>query len=93
MSKGYKHAEAAPKIDKLVFKKVIEMYNDVKLVSCLQILQTSLLPNLQVKEGLGGKLRLILSGAAPLSPSVETYLRVATCSHVLQGYGKLDIII
>ncbi|XP_042059981.1 long chain acyl-CoA synthetase 4-like [Salvia splendens] len=64
MRKGYKHAEAAPKIDKLVFKKV--------------------------KEGLGGKLRLILSGAAPLSPSVETYLRVATCSHVLQGYGLTE---
>ncbi|KAG6420189.1 hypothetical protein SASPL_116709 [Salvia splendens] len=64
MSKGYKHAEAAPKIDKLVFKKV--------------------------KEGLGGKLRLILSGAAPLSPNVETYLRVATCSHVLQGHGLTE---
>ncbi|KAL1561920.1 Long chain acyl-CoA synthetase 4 [Salvia divinorum] len=64
MSKGYKHAEAAPKIDKLVFKKV--------------------------REGLGGKLRLILSGAAPLSPNVETYLRVATCSHVLQGYGLTE---
>ncbi|KAG6393185.1 hypothetical protein SASPL_147421 [Salvia splendens] len=64
MSKGYKHSEAAPKIDKLVFKKV--------------------------REGLGGKLRLILSGAAPLSPNVETYLRVVTCAHVLQGYGLTE---
>ncbi|KAG6395003.1 hypothetical protein SASPL_145594 [Salvia splendens] len=64
MSKGYKHSVAAPKIDKLVFKKV--------------------------REGLGGKLRLILSGAAPLSPNVETYLRVVTCAHVLQGYGLTE---
>ncbi|KAL8499699.1 hypothetical protein ACS0TY_019611 [Phlomoides rotata] len=64
MSRGYKHSEAAPVVDKLIFNKV--------------------------KEGLGGKLRLILSGAAPLSSSVETYLRVATCAHVLQGYGLTE---
>ncbi|KAJ0775861.1 putative long-chain-fatty-acid--CoA ligase [Helianthus annuus] len=61
MSRGYKHEEAAPRFDKIIFNKV--------------------------KEGLGGKLRLILSGAAPLSASVETFLRVVTCAHVLQGYG------
>lgn len=43
-----------------------------------------------MNEGLGGNLRLILSGAAPLSSSVETYLRVVTCAHVLQGYGNLN---
>ncbi|XP_071685846.1 long chain acyl-CoA synthetase 4-like isoform X2 [Rutidosis leptorrhynchoides] len=40
----------------------------------------------KVKEGLGGKVRLIVSGAAPLAPHVEAYLKVVTCSHVLQGY-------
>jgi len=43
----------------------------------------------QVKQGLGGRVRLILSGAAPLSAHVEGYLRVVTCAHVLQGYGIL----
>lgn len=33
-------------------------------------------------------MRLILSGAAPLSTHVETFLRVVACAHVLQGYGK-----
>ena len=42
-----------------------------------------------MKRGLGGRVRLILSGAAPLSRHVEEYLRVVTCSHVLQGYGML----
>lgn len=41
----------------------------------------------QVKQGLGGRVRLILSGAAPLASHVEAYLRVVTCAHVLQGYG------
>lgn len=41
----------------------------------------------QVKQGLGGKVRIILSGAAPLAPHVEAYLKVVTGSHVLQGYG------
>lgn len=41
----------------------------------------------QVKQALGGKVRLILSGAAPLATHIEAYLKVVTCSHVLQGYG------
>ncbi|XP_076930349.1 long chain acyl-CoA synthetase 4-like [Bidens hawaiensis] len=64
MSRGFKHEEAAPMFDKIIFSKV--------------------------KEGLGGKMRLILSGAAPLSASVETFLRVVTCAHVLQGYGLTE---
>ncbi|CAK9140507.1 unnamed protein product [Ilex paraguariensis] len=64
MIKGYKHSEAAPVFDQVVFNKV--------------------------KEGLGGNVRLILSGAAPLSTSVETFLRVVTCAHVLQGYGLTE---
>jgi hypothetical protein len=42
---------------------------------------------LQVKESLGGRVRVILSGAAPLATHVEEYLRVVTCAHVIQGYG------
>lgn len=44
----------------------------------------------KVKQGLGGKVRLILSGAAPLATHVEAYLKVVTCSHVLQGYGLTE---
>jgi long-chain acyl-CoA synthetase len=44
----------------------------------------------KVKQGLGGHVRVILSGAAPLSVHVESYLRVVTCSHVLQGYGLTE---
>ncbi|KAL6982093.1 Long chain acyl-CoA synthetase 5 [Sarracenia purpurea var. burkii] len=64
MNKGYKHVEAAPFFDKIVFSKV--------------------------KEALGGNVRLILSGAAPLASHIETFLRVVTCAHVLQGYGLTE---
>ncbi|CAM8879543.1 unnamed protein product [Rhodiola kirilowii] len=44
----------------------------------------------KVKQGLGGNVRLIISGAAPLASHVEAYLRVVTCAHVLQGYGLTE---
>ncbi|KAL5750082.1 hypothetical protein ACOSP7_024685 [Xanthoceras sorbifolium] len=44
----------------------------------------------KVKQAFGGRVRLILSGAAPLSTHVESFLRVVACSHVLQGYGLTE---
>lgn len=41
-----------------------------------------------MKAKLGGRIRLIVSGGAPLSPEVEEFLRVTTCAFMLQGYGK-----
>ncbi|XP_044477722.1 long chain acyl-CoA synthetase 4-like [Mangifera indica] len=44
----------------------------------------------KVKQAFGGRVRLILSGAAPLSAHVEAFLRVVACAHVLQGYGLTE---
>ncbi|XP_047337402.1 long chain acyl-CoA synthetase 4-like [Impatiens glandulifera] len=44
----------------------------------------------KVKQTLGGRVRIILSGAAPLATHVESYLKVVTCCHVLQGYGLTE---
>jgi len=44
----------------------------------------------KVKMGLGGRVRLVISGAAPLSGHVEEFLRVIMCSPVLQGYGLTE---
>ncbi|KAK9145435.1 hypothetical protein Sjap_005338 [Stephania japonica] len=44
----------------------------------------------KVKQGLGGKVRLILSGAAPLAAHIEAFLRVVACAHVVQGYGLTE---
>ncbi|XP_044486841.1 long chain acyl-CoA synthetase 4-like [Mangifera indica] len=44
----------------------------------------------KVKQAFGGRVRLILSGAAPLSAHIEAFLRVVACAHVLQGYGLTE---
>ncbi|XP_059625544.1 long chain acyl-CoA synthetase 1-like isoform X2 [Cornus florida] len=44
----------------------------------------------KVKARLGGRIRLIVSGGAPLSTEVEEFLRVTTCAFVLQGYGLTE---
>mmetsp|Transcript_45516 Transcript_45516/g.144780 ORF Transcript_45516/g.144780 Transcript_45516/m.144780 type:complete len:333 (-) Transcript_45516:295-1293(-) len=44
----------------------------------------------KVKGRLGGRVRLIISGAAPLAPHVENFLRVSMCCSVVQGYGLTE---
>ncbi|XP_052179737.1 probable CoA ligase CCL6 [Diospyros lotus] len=44
----------------------------------------------KIKQGLGGQVHLLLSGAAPLPTHVEEFLRVACCCVVSQGYGLTE---
>ncbi|KAJ1400853.1 AMP-dependent synthetase/ligase [Sesbania bispinosa] len=44
----------------------------------------------KVKARLGGRVRLIISGGAALSPEVEEFLRVTCCAFVCQGYGLTE---
>ncbi|KAK6941115.1 AMP-dependent synthetase/ligase, partial [Dillenia turbinata] len=44
----------------------------------------------KVKARLGGRVRLIVSGGAPLSSEVEEFLRVTCCAFVTQGYGLTE---
>ena len=37
-----------------------------------------------VKAGFGGRVRFVVSGGAPLGPSVETFLNITLCCPVLQ---------
>lgn len=41
----------------------------------------------KIKERLGGRVRLILSGAAPLSAELHEFLEICFCAPVVQGYG------
>ncbi|KAL1339493.1 hypothetical protein AAHE18_U041300 [Arachis hypogaea] len=44
----------------------------------------------KVKARLGGRIRLIISGGAALSPEIEEFLRVTCCAFVCQGYGLTE---
>ncbi|KAH7299664.1 hypothetical protein KP509_24G023000 [Ceratopteris richardii] len=44
----------------------------------------------RIKKLLGGKVRLLMSGAAPLASHVEEFLRVTTCAMMVQGYGLTE---
>jgi hypothetical protein len=44
----------------------------------------------QMKAALGGNVRIIVSGGAPLAPHVEEFLKVAMCAPVVQGYGLTE---
>jgi long-chain acyl-CoA synthetase len=43
-----------------------------------------------VKAILGGRLRFILAGGAPLAPDTHRFIRATLCCPVLQGYGLTE---
>ncbi|KAJ4749579.1 Long-Chain Acyl-CoA Synthetase [Rhynchospora pubera] len=43
-----------------------------------------------VKKMLGGRVKMIWSGGAPLAKNIEEFLRVVSCAHVCQGYGLTE---
>uniref|UniRef100_A0A0E0PH47 AMP-dependent synthetase/ligase domain-containing protein n=1 Tax=Oryza rufipogon TaxID=4529 RepID=A0A0E0PH47_ORYRU len=47
---------------------------------------------MQVKARLGGRLRLLISGGAPLSNEIEEFLRVTSCAYFIQGYGLTETL-
>ncbi|CAF0999009.1 unnamed protein product [Rotaria sordida] len=44
----------------------------------------------QVQKSLGGHVKLILCGAAPLSPTVLQFLRRVSGVHIIEGYGQTE---
>ncbi|XP_020102295.1 long chain acyl-CoA synthetase 1-like [Ananas comosus] len=44
----------------------------------------------KIKARLGGRVRLIISGGAPLNTEIEEFLRVTSCAYVTQGYGLTE---
>lgn len=44
----------------------------------------------KIKQGFGGQVRLMLSGAAPLPKHIEEFLRVTCCCVLSQGYGLTE---
>ncbi|XP_013888177.1 long-chain-fatty-acid--CoA ligase 5 [Austrofundulus limnaeus] len=44
----------------------------------------------KVQESLGGRVRFMVTGAAPISPSVLTFLRAALGCQIFEGYGQTE---
>ncbi|XP_048837646.1 long-chain-fatty-acid--CoA ligase 3a isoform X1 [Brienomyrus brachyistius] len=44
----------------------------------------------KVRSLLGGKVRILLSGGAPLSPATQRFMNICFCCHVGQGYGLTE---
>ncbi|GJP53476.1 hypothetical protein CLOM_g12640 [Closterium sp. NIES-68] len=44
----------------------------------------------KIKARLGGRVKAICSGAAPLAPHVEEFLKITMCCPVVQGYGLTE---
>jgi len=44
----------------------------------------------KIRQIIGGRVRLILSGSAPLSPIVQDFLKIVFCCKIVQGYGLTE---
>ncbi|KAI8889705.1 acetyl-CoA synthetase-like protein [Backusella circina FSU 941] len=44
----------------------------------------------KIREKLGGRLRFILSGSAPVSPDVMDFMRICFSAKVFEGYGQTE---
>lgn len=44
----------------------------------------------KVGESMGGRLRLLLTGGAPLSPETQEYTKLTLCAVVIQGYALTE---
>ncbi|KAI8388623.1 uncharacterized protein BYT42DRAFT_490961 [Radiomyces spectabilis] len=44
----------------------------------------------QIRQKLGGRLRFILSGSAPVSPDVMDFMRICFSARVYEGYGQTE---
>jgi long-chain acyl-CoA synthetase len=74
-------------------KAVFKLAYDYKLKWVRLGLTTPMIDSLVFKKitrVMGGKLRVIVSGGAPLSPETQEFVRVVLCAAVVQGYGLTE---
>jgi long-chain acyl-CoA synthetase len=44
----------------------------------------------KTREALGGRVRCMISGSAPLLPEVQNFLKVCMCAPLIEGYGSTE---
>ncbi|XP_018324557.1 long-chain-fatty-acid--CoA ligase 4 isoform X2 [Agrilus planipennis] len=76
-----------------IAKAVFKFAYDYKLRWIRRGYQTPLIDRLifrKVRELVGGRVRLVVSGGAPLSPDTHEQIKVCLCVQVIQGYGLTE---
>ncbi|KRY16650.1 Long-chain-fatty-acid--CoA ligase 5 [Trichinella patagoniensis] len=85
-------------VNKNVFKKIIfqlAMNSKMRDLEKSILRRNTLLDRLvfkKVREEIGGNVRIIVSGSAPASPAVLTFVRAAFSCTVLEGYGQTECV-
>ncbi|KAJ9526266.1 hypothetical protein QJQ45_009730 [Haematococcus lacustris] len=93
---GYRHDKASIVSDLLVFNKWVGQGlgpdSPQGRGSIRDVVSQAVLRHRAngIKTKLGGRVRVILTGGAPLSPQIEEFLRVTMCAPVVQGYGLTE---
>ncbi len=44
----------------------------------------------KTKEAFGGRIRIMISGSAPLLPNVHAFMKVIACAPLIEGYGQTE---
>ncbi|XP_048608685.1 long chain acyl-CoA synthetase 1-like isoform X2 [Brassica napus] len=100
LNRGYSHSKASPMADFIAFRKV----KTVLIMSFFLYFGSFVFGHyitsplggfgfpLKIRDKLGGRIRLLVSGGAPLSCEIEEFLRVTCCCFVVQGYGLTETL-
>ncbi len=77
---------AVPLLLEKMLARVMENVNANKMAKFMFHAGLAKVVGKKVKDGLGGKLRLVVSGGAPISPvTLETWAKLGFC--IIEGYG------
>ncbi|GIL73086.1 hypothetical protein Vretimale_4702 [Volvox reticuliferus] len=67
-----------------------EYYMKAGYKECIASPISDLLVMNTIKQRLGGRVRVLVSGSAPLSQQIESFMRVVCCAPFVQGYGLTE---
>ncbi|KAJ0076772.1 hypothetical protein Patl1_36299 [Pistacia atlantica] len=75
----------------LLSKKQVELFREGSVHKTKQHLGWTIMSSVRsIRQALGGRLQVMLSGAAPLPRHVEEFLRVTSGTPLTQGYGLTE---